>query len=76
MSRTILPEPELLAIAVSGQDRLALANALNLLDDRRPAARKCAATFLDSLSNKKCWSFDWYYWTTGSWKILTNFCAH
>jgi LAO/AO transport system kinase len=49
MSRTILPEPELLAIAVSGQDRLALANALNLLDDRRPAARKCAATFLDSL---------------------------
>ncbi len=49
MSRIILPEPELLAIAVSGQDRLALANALNLLDDRRPDVRKCAATFLDAL---------------------------
>ena len=35
MSR-VLPEPEALAAAVSGRDRLALAQALNLLDDRRP----------------------------------------
>lgn len=43
------PEPLALAAAVSGRDRLALARALNLLDDRRPAARQCAAAFLDAL---------------------------
>jgi hypothetical protein len=48
MSR-VLPEPAALAAAVSGRDRLALAQALNLLDDRRPAARQCAAAFLEAL---------------------------
>ena len=44
-----LPEPATLAGAVSARDRLALAKALNLLDDRRPAARQCAAAFLDAM---------------------------
>jgi LAO/AO transport system kinase len=48
-----LPEPAALAAAVSGRDRLALARALNLLDDRRPAARQCAAAFLDALPADK-----------------------
>ncbi|HAO32674.1 MAG TPA: methylmalonyl Co-A mutase-associated GTPase MeaB [Candidatus Competibacter sp.] len=48
-----LPEPESLAAAVSGRDRLALAQALNLLDDRRPAARQRAAAFLDALPPEK-----------------------
>ena len=48
-----LPEPAALAAAVGGRDRLALAKALNLLDDRRPAARQCAAAFLDSLPAEK-----------------------
>ena len=48
-----LPEPAALAGAVSGRDRLALAKALNLLDDRRPAARQCAAAFLEALPAEK-----------------------
>ncbi|MDQ5909828.1 MAG: Methylmalonyl Co-A mutase-associated GTPase MeaB [Pseudomonadota bacterium] len=48
-----LPEPAALAQAVSCRDRLALAKALNLLDDRRPAARQCAAAFLDALPAEK-----------------------
>lgn len=48
-----LPEPATLAGAVSGRDRLALAKALNLLDDRRPAARQCAAAFLEALPAEK-----------------------
>ncbi|MBK9950839.1 MAG: hypothetical protein IPP10_04750 [Candidatus Competibacteraceae bacterium] len=48
-----LPAPEALAAAVSRRDRLALARALNLLDDRRPAARQCAAAFLDALPPDK-----------------------
>ncbi len=47
-----LPEPVALAAAVSNRDRLALARALNLLDNRRPAARQCAADFLDALPAK------------------------
>ncbi len=53
MSRMALPDPAALAAAVSGRDRLALATALNLLDDRRPAARQCAADFLDLLPPDK-----------------------
>ncbi|MCB1822714.1 MAG: AAA family ATPase, partial [Candidatus Competibacteraceae bacterium] len=49
MIGTALPDPAELATAVSARDRLALARALNLLDDRRPAARQCAAAFLDAL---------------------------
>ena len=41
-----LPDPTALASAVSARDRLALAQALNLLDDRRPAGRP-RATFPD-----------------------------
>ncbi len=48
-----LPAPEALAAAVSRRDRLALARALNLLDDRRPAARQCAAALLDALPPDK-----------------------
>lgn len=53
MTRTALPEPAALASAVSARDRLALAQALNLLDDRRPPARQCAAAFLDALPAEK-----------------------
>jgi len=53
MTRGALPEPTTLASAVGGRDRLALARALNLLDDRRPAARQCAAAFLDALPAEK-----------------------
>ncbi len=48
-----LPDPAALAQAVSARERLALAQALNLLDDRRPAARQCAAAFLDALPAEK-----------------------
>ncbi len=44
-----LPDPEVLAAAVTVRDRTALARALNLLDDQRPPARRCAAHFLASL---------------------------
>ncbi|MBK7541192.1 MAG: hypothetical protein IPI57_05120 [Candidatus Competibacteraceae bacterium] len=53
MTRTALPDPAALASAVSARDRLALAQALNLLDDRRPTARQCAAAFLDVLPVEK-----------------------
>ena len=53
MSRTALPDPVALASAVSERDRLALATALNLIDDSRPAARQCAAEFLDLLPAEK-----------------------
>ncbi len=53
MTRLALPDPAALADAVSARDRLALAQALNLLDDRRPAARQCAAAFLDALPAEK-----------------------
>ena len=53
MNRMALPDPAALADAVSRRDRLALAQALNLLDDRRPAARQCAAAFLDALPAEK-----------------------
>lgn len=49
MTRTALPEPAALAFTVSACDNTALAQALNLLDDRRPAARQCAAAFLEAL---------------------------
>ena len=48
-----LPDPAALAAAVAARDRLALAQALNLLDDRRPAARACAALFLEALPANK-----------------------
>lgn len=55
MSRMALPDPAALAAAVSGRDRLALATALNLLDDRRPEARQCAADFW-TLCPRKNWT--------------------
>ena len=45
-----LPDPAALAKAVSAGNRSALAEALNLLDDRRPAARDCASTLLSILA--------------------------
>ena len=44
----ILP-PEALVRAITGRDRAALAGALNLLDDRRPAAREHATELLAQL---------------------------
>jgi LAO/AO transport system kinase len=41
-----LPDPESLAESVSGQNRAAVARALNLLDDKRPEARRFAARLL------------------------------
>jgi LAO/AO transport system kinase len=44
-----LPDPESLAESVSGQNRAAVARALNLLDDKRPEARRFAARLLATL---------------------------
>ncbi len=44
-----LPEPEHLAAQVAAGDRPALATALNLLDDKRPAARRVASRVLGLL---------------------------
>ncbi len=44
-----LPEPEQLAAQVAAGSRPALATALNLLDDQRPAARRVAARVLGLL---------------------------
>jgi LAO/AO transport system kinase len=46
-----LPDPQQLAGAVQRAERAALASALNLLDDQRPAARECAADFLAQLQS-------------------------
>lgn len=50
MTATALPDPEALASAVCAGDRSALAAALNLLDDRRDAARQCASSLLQTLA--------------------------
>lgn len=50
---TAIPDPEALAVSVSGRDRGALAKSLNLLDDKRPHARRGAARFLASLPRDK-----------------------
>lgn len=46
---TQLPDPAALADGVRGGERAALATALNLLDDRRPQARACAAALVAGL---------------------------
>lgn len=43
------PDPESLAADVTAGRRAALASALNLLDDRRPEARRCASILLSRL---------------------------
>lgn len=48
-----LPDAIALAQAVSAGERLALAQALNLLDDQRPPARQVAAQFLEALPAHK-----------------------
>lgn len=50
---TALPDPEALAAAVAASDRGALARSLNLLDDKRPQARRCAAHFLATLPDER-----------------------
>jgi LAO/AO transport system kinase len=45
----VLPEPDQLAALVAAGNRPALAAALNLLDDQRPAARRVAARLLGLL---------------------------
>jgi len=47
------PDPESLAASVSDQDRSAVAKALNLLDDKRPEARKLAARLLATLPKER-----------------------
>ncbi len=44
-----LPDPEALAQAIVQRDRPAVASALNLVDDKRPAARQVAARLLSLL---------------------------
>ncbi len=51
-----LPDPEALAASVSAQDRSAVARALNLLDDKRPQARQCAARLLAKLPKQRLYS--------------------
>ncbi len=48
-----LPDPAELASSVAEGKRPALATALNLLDDRRPEARKIAARYLALLAGKR-----------------------
>lgn len=48
-----LPNPEVLAASVAARDRTAVAMSLNLLDDKRPQARRCAAHFLATLPPEK-----------------------
>jgi LAO/AO transport system kinase len=48
-----LPNPETLAASVASRDRAAVAMSLNLLDDKRPQARRCAAHFLATLPAEK-----------------------
>lgn len=48
-----LPDPAALAAAVAAGERAALAQALNLLDDKRPAARRCAAQLLTLLPSER-----------------------
>ncbi len=48
-----LPDPEALAASVSEQERSAVAKALNLLDDKRPQARQCAARLLAALPKQR-----------------------
>jgi LAO/AO transport system kinase len=70
-----LPDPAALASAVSERDRLALAKALNLLDDRRPAARQCAAEFLDAFAGGKTGDrrpFDRHHRPAGRGQILAD----
>jgi LAO/AO transport system kinase len=53
LARNALPDPEALAAAVTVRDRAALARSLNLLDDKRPQARRCAAHFLATLPSDR-----------------------
>ena len=53
LARNALPDPEALAAAVTARDRAALARSLNLLDDKRPQARRCAAHFLATLPSDR-----------------------
>ncbi len=48
-----LPDPEALAQALVQRDRTAVAAALNLVDDKRPAARDCAARLLTLLPRER-----------------------
>jgi LAO/AO transport system kinase len=47
------PEPEALAAAVANRERPAIARALNLLDDRRPEARRRSASLLAQLPQEQ-----------------------
>ncbi len=49
----VLPDPEVLAASVAAGERGALAQALNLLDNKRPPVRRCAAHFLATLPAEK-----------------------
>lgn len=51
-----LPDPGALAESVSDQDRSAVAKALNLLDDKRPEARRRAARLLAALPKQRLYS--------------------
>ncbi|MEH6634122.1 MAG: hypothetical protein V7700_01330 [Halioglobus sp.] len=53
MNRVELPNPVELAAAVCRGERTALAQALNLLDDRRSVARVCATKFLAQLQRSQ-----------------------
>lgn len=52
-ARRAFPDPEALARSVMAGERAAVATALNLLDDKRPQARRCAAQFLAALPDEK-----------------------
>ena len=53
LALSTFPDPESLAASVSGQNRSAVAKALNLLDDKRPEARRSAARLLATLPQKR-----------------------
>jgi len=53
LQRRSLPDPDDLAGAIAAHDRGAVATALNMLDDRRPEARKCASRMLATLPSER-----------------------
>jgi len=56
LSSATFPDPETLAAAVLDRQRPALAKALNLLDDKRPEARRRAARLLLQLPQEKLYA--------------------
>ena len=56
LTSSTYPDPDTLAAAVTERERPALAKALNLLDDKRPEARRRAARLLRLLPHERLYA--------------------